>query len=310
MGLRLRTNMASLNGQRRLENTTLRLTASSGKLSSGKRINKAADDSAGLAISENLRADIRSLHQAKRNALDGISMVQTAEGGLNETGTMLVRLRELAVQSASDTIGSEERLFIDKEYIALKDEVDRIANSTEYNGSRLLIGRADDISDEYNNAPDLFPAEIQVGKDYFAEADAIGDRNPVNIIKIDFQAMNSFTTGEGSLDIGRAEEGTRVSNKSQSQFAIVKLDDAITKVNDYRAYLGSIQNRLGSTVRNLSVQTENLSDAKSRIQDTDYAQETAKFTQEKILQQAGTSILSTSNQQPMVAMQLIQGLGG
>ncbi|MBQ46512.1 MAG: flagellin FliC [Zetaproteobacteria bacterium] len=309
MGLRLRTNMASLNGQRRLENTTRRLTDSSGKLSSGKRINKAADDSAGLAISENLRADIRSLHQAKRNALDGISMVQTAEGGLTETSTMLVRLRELAVQSSSDTIGREERLFIDKEYIALKDEIDRIANSTEYNGTRLLIGRADDISGEYDNPPDLFPTEIQVGKDYFAEADAIGDRNPVNIIKIDFQNMNSFTTGEGSLDLGRAQEGTRVEDKYQSQAAISKLDDAITKVNDYRAYLGSIQNRLGSTVRNLSVQTENLSDAKSRIQDTDYAQETAKFTQEKILQQAGTSILSTSNQQPMVAMQLIQGLG-
>ena len=143
MGLRIRTNVTSLNAQRRLGQSTKAVADSTNKLASGKRINKAADDAAGLAISSNLTADIRSLNVAKRNANDGISLVQTAEGGLEETNNMLTRLRELAVQSASDTIGDTERGFIDKEYIALKDEIDRIASVTEFNGTRLLVGESD-----------------------------------------------------------------------------------------------------------------------------------------------------------------------
>lgn len=307
MGLRIRTNISSVNAQRRLENTTLRLQNSMGKLASGKRINKAADDAAGLAISENLRADIRSLQQAKRNAADGVSLVQTAEGSLVETSTMLVRLRELAVQSASDTIGNTEREFIDREYLALKDEIDRIAASTEFNGTRLLVGQAD-VPEEYANPEETFPLEIQVGKDYFLESDAKDMPNPVNIIKINFENLNAFTEGEGSLEIGRAEEGTRVNTKVGAQQSISVLDSAITRVNDYRSYLGAIQNRLGSTITNLGVQIENLSESKSRIQDTDFAAETAIYTKNNILQNAGISILSSANQQPTVAMQLIQGL--
>lgn len=307
MGLRIRTNIASVNAQRRLETSTNSLRGSMAKLSSGKRINKAADDAAGLAISENLRADIRSFDQAKRNAMDGVALVQTAEGALVETNNMLIRLRELAVQAASDTVGGQEREFIDKEFLALKDEIDRIANSTEYNGTRLLVGQTE-VSDEFANQEGTFPLEIQVGKDYYADSDSLDQDNPVNIIRIDLGEINAFTSGEGSFDIGKAEEGTRVNNKQNAQNSISVLDNAIVKTSDYRAYLGSIQNRLNSGIANLSVNIENLSDAKSRIQDTDFAAETAKYTSTNILQQAGTSILGSANQQPQVALSLLQGL--
>ena len=309
MGLRIRTNIASLNSQRRLGISTNDLNDSSNKLASGKRINKAGDDAAGLAISENLRADIRSLEQAQRNALDGVSLVQTAEGSLMETSNMLVRLRELAVQSASDTIGNPERQFINKEYVALKDEIDRIANSTEFNGTRLLIGADPSVQEELTNDQGTFPLEIQVGKDYFTNADAKDNRNQVNIIKIDLENLNAFTTAEGlNLGVGEAEDGTLVNSKIKAQQAISVLDSAILKVNDYRSYLGSIQNRLGSSIANLGVQTENLSSAKSRIVDTDYASETAKYTSASILQQAGSAVLAQANIQPQVALNLLQNL--
>lgn len=307
MGLRIRTNVASVNAQRRLARTTSALNDSSSKLSSGKRINKASDDAAGLAISSNLNSDIRSLSQAKRNAADGISLVQTAEGSLVETTTMLTRLRELAVQAASDTVGATERQFLNKEFVALKDEIDRIANSSEFNGTRLLIGQSD-VPSEIANAEGTFPLEIQISKDYYQDADSIDQRNQVNIIKIDLDNLNAFTTGDGSLEIGRAEEGTQVDSKQNAQQSIMKLDDAIVKVSDYRAYLGSIQNRLGSTINNLGVQIENLTGATSRIEDTDFASETARYTSEKILQQAGSSVLAQANQMPQVALGLVQNL--
>ncbi|MCX6119872.1 MAG: flagellin, partial [Proteobacteria bacterium] len=307
MGLRIRTNVASLNSQRRLGSSTEALQNSMNKLSSGSRINKAADDAAGLAVSENLRADVRGLNQAKRNANDGISLVQTAEGGLEETSNMLVRLRELAVQAASDTIGNTERGFLNQEYMQLKDEIDRIATSTEFNGTRLLVGdRAGDLPEELQTEANSFPLEIQVGKDYYNESDAIDNRNQVNIIKIDMSKLNAFTSG---LGIGEAEPdegggGTRVDSKVNAQQSIGSLDGAITKVNEYRAYLGAIQNRFQSSINNLGVQVENLDTARSRIRDADYASETATFTQASILQQAGTSVLSQANQQPQIALSL------
>jgi flagellin len=280
------------------------------KLSSGSRINKAADDAAGLAMSENLRADVRGLNVAKRNALDGVSIVQTAEGGLEETTNMLVRLRELAVQSASDTIGKQEREFLNKEYVQLKDEIDRIALSTEFNGTRLLMGEnAGNFSDELmsGNTGDN-PLDIQIGKDYFAESDGSGSGNPINIIRIDMSKLNAFTDGEGSLGIGRADDGTNVNTKGEAQTAISTLDTAINRVNEQRAYLGAIQNRFTSTIANLGSQIENLDTARSRIRDTDYASETALFTQNNILQQAGTSILGQANQMPQIALSLLQNM--
>ena len=310
MGLRIRTNVASLTAQRRLGQSSEASQASMNKLSSGSRINKAADDAAGLAISENLRADIRSLNVAKRNAQDGVSMVQTAEGGLEETTNMLVRLRELAVQASSDTIGKQEREFINKEYVQLKDEIDRIALSTEFNGTHLLMGNsAKDYGTELMNGnTGDNPLEIQIGKDYFTENDAIDNRNPINIIKIDMGKLNAFTTGEGSLDLGRAEEGTNVASKADAQNSIATLDTAINRVNEQRAYLGAIQNRFTSTIANLGTQVENLDTARSRIRDTDFAAETAVYTQNKILEQAGTSILGQANQMPQMALSLIQNL--
>ena len=310
MGMRIRTNVASLTAQRRLGQSSDALQSSMQKLSSGSRINKAADDAAGLAISENLRADIRGLNVAKRNALDGVSMVQTAEGGLEETTNMLVRLRELAVQGSSDTIGKQERGFLNKEYLQLKDEIDRIALSTEFNGTHLLMGNAaKDFGDELlNGNTGDNPLEIQIGKDYYKENDAVDARNPVNIIKIDMSMLNGFTTGEGSLNIGRAEEGTQVIDKASAQGSITALDSAINRVNEQRAYLGAIQNRFTSTIANLGSQVENLDTARSRIRDTDFAAETATFTQSKILEQAGTSILGQANQLPQMALSLLQNL--
>jgi len=307
MGLRIRTNVASLNAQRRLGNSISSLQDSAAKLASGKRINKAADDAAGLAISSNLSSDIRSLNQAKRNGSDGISLVQTAEGALEETTNMLTRLRELAVQAASDTVGETERGFIDKEFVALKDEIDRIANATEFNGTKLIVGDTQ-MPEEIANAPGTFPLEIQIGKDYFNGVDAIDERNQVNIIKIDLGKINAFTSGEGSLDIGRAEEGTRVNNKQNAQQSIMQLDKAIVQVSDYRSYLGAIQNRLTTTISNLGSTTENLNAANSRILDTDFAEETAKYTSSNILQQAGASVLAQANQQSQVVNGLLQSL--
>ena len=310
MGLTIKTNVASLTAQRRLGQSSDALQSSMNKLSSGSRINKAADDAAGLAISENLRADIRSLNVAKRNAMDGVSMVQTAEGGLEETTNMLVRLRELAVQASSDTIGKQERGFINKEYLQLKDEIDRIALSTEFNGTHLLMGdNAKDFGDELMNGnTGDNPLEIQIGKDYYKDNDAIDARNPINIIKIDMSKLNAFTTGEGSLNIGRAEDGTQVIDKAAAQNSITALDSAINRVNEQRAYLGAIQNRFTSTIANLGSQTENLDTARSRIRDTDFAAETATYTQNKILEQAGTSVLGQANQMPQMALSLLQNL--
>ncbi len=306
MGLRIRTNVSSLNAQRRLESSTEAMGNSAAKLASGERINRAADDAAGLAISDNLRADVRSLSQARRNANDGISLVQTAEGGLMETTNMLARLRELAVQSSSDTIGMTERGFLDREFKALKSEIDRIALSTEFNGTRLLVGQ-NDINDDLKGGNE-FPLEIQVSKDYFQASDSLGEANPVNIIRIDLQRLNATSYGEGGLGLGKQDDGARIDTKSGAQNSISTLDGAITQINDYRSYLGSIQNRLTTTVSNLGSQVENLDAARSRIRDTDFAAETAQYTQSKILQQAGTSILAQANQQPQVALGLLQNL--
>jgi len=305
MGLRIQTNITSVNAQRQLEKTTQTLASSMQKLASGERINKAADDAAGNAISENLRADIRSLQAARRNAADGVSLVQTAEGGLVETSNMLVRLRELAIQSASDTIGDTERSYLDKEFVQLKDEINRIAASTEFNGTRLLTG-TNPVPADMHGASNPFPLEIQVSKDYYKTSDSKDAVNPVNIIRVDFQHLNGFTYGEGSLELGEREDGARVNNKVNAQQSISSLDNAITRVNEHRAYLGSVQNRLGSTLNNLGVQIENMTETRSRIKDTDFAAETANLTRANILQQAGTSILANANAQPQIALTLLK----
>lgn len=308
MGMRIQTNIQSLNSQRNLSIATEANGQSIEKLASGFRINKASDDAAGLAISEKLKADVRGLNMAKRNANDGISLVQTAEGGLNEVGNILSRLRELAVQGASDTIGNNERGFLNKEYTQLKDEVDRITNSTEYNGTRLLVGNQEGVDESLRNRSNPYPLEIQVGKDYFTAVDnKDGNRNPVNVIRVDLQQFNTFTGAEGGLGLGTSDDpdGTAVDSKEKSQNSINTIDGAINKVAEFRAYLGSIQSRLGSTVNNLAIQSENFSAANSRIRDTDYADETAKLAQTGIIKQAGVAVLAQANQSPQAAMRLL-----
>ena len=309
MGLRIQTNVQSLIAQRNLGTATETNGQSMEKLSSGFRINKASDDAAGLAISEKLKADVRGLNMAKRNANDGVSLVQTAEGGLNEIGNILSRLRELSVQASSDTVGNNERGFLNKEYGALKDEIDRITNTTEFNGTRLLVGQQDDLADSLKNKANKYPLEIQVGKDYSSDVDALSVRNPTDVIRIDLQDYRMFTEGETGLNLGASdnEDGTRVDSKEKAQMSISVLDKAINKVSDFRSYLGSIQSRLGSTINNLSIQSENFSAANSRIRDTDFAEETAKMTQSTILKNAGISVLSQANQSPQAALRLLGG---
>ncbi len=305
MGLRIASNIASLTAQRNLVTSSENASNSMQKLSSGYRINKSADDAAGLAISEKLKADVRGLYAAKRNTNDGISLVQTAEGGLNEVGNILVRLRELAVQGASDTVGDKERGFLNKEFGALKDEITRITKSTEFNGTMLIVGDQNDIEDSLKSKSNPYPLEIQVGKNYFADTDGLDKPKSVNTIRIDLQDINT-TLGEKGLNIGTtAEDGAHVSSKIGSQTSMSTLDGAISKVAGFRATLGSIQSRLTSTVSNLNIAAENATAANSAIRDTDFAEETAKLAQTQILKQAGISVLSQANQAPQMALRLL-----
>ncbi len=277
MGLRINTNVASLNAQRNLRGTRLGMQQSLEKLSSGQRINRAGDDAAGLAISENLKAQIRGLGQAERNAEDGISLVQIAEGALGEVSNILIRLRELSVQAASDTIGATERKFLNVEFEQLTSEVDRIANSTEFNRVPLL-----------NGTGAVF--DIQIG----TRNDPISDR---------------LTFDASSADVNVAALGLNlasVADKISAQNSLSSIDQAIISVSGIRADFGALQNRLQSTVNNIATSIENLSAANSRVRDTDVAAETANLTKQNILMTAGTSVLAQANTSTNSALSLIQ----
>lgn len=278
MGLRINTNVQSIAAQNALSRTKTRLDSNLRKLSSGERITRAADDAAGLAISENLKAQIRSIRQAKRNADDGISMVQTAEGGLSEISNIIIRLRELAVQAASDTVGNTERGFSDIEFQQLKEEVQRISSASEFNGRRLLDGSSGLV-------------EIQVG----ARNNPLQDR-------IRYDGTQVIATLDA---LGLTAES--VASKQGAQVALSRLDDALVQVNGVRANLGAIQNRLTSVINNLGITEENFSEANSRIRDVDVASETADMTKNQILNQAGISVLSQANQTPNFALKLLNG---
>ncbi|MBK7844914.1 MAG: flagellin FliC [Bdellovibrionales bacterium] len=276
MGLRINTNTASLNAQRNLMGTKLALDKSLERLSSGFRINRAGDDAAGLAISENLRAQTRGLKQASRNAQDGISLVQVAEGGLNEVSSILIRLRELAVQAASDTIGPVERQFLNVEYDQLVSEVDRIADGTEFNGTQLLSGTGSIL-------------DFQVGT-----------RNDPNIDRLSFDASKADSNA-AALGVNL----TSVADKASAQNSLSAIDSAIVSVSAMRADFGAIQNRLQSSLNNIAVSIENMSAANSRIRDADIAEETAELTRNNILLNAGTSVLAQANQSAQVALGLL-----
>lgn len=276
MGFRIATNVASLTAQRSLKKVTSEDQNTAAQLASGERITKSSDDSAGLAISEKLKANIRSSQQANRNANDGISMIQVAEGGLTEQGNILTRLRELAIQSASDTVGDVERSYTDMEYQQLKNELERISQTTKFNDVGLLNGEGGRL-------------EFQIG----AGNDQFEDR-----IVYDSGKINA-----GLESLGLTEES--VATKEGAQESLEKVDAAINNVSGQRAELGSLQNRLLSTSSNLETSIENMSAANSRIRDVDYAAVTAKNTQNNIMKQAGTAVLSQANLAPQQALRLI-----
>lgn len=276
MGFRINTNISSIAAQRSLSINNREQEGNLAKLSSGSRITKAADDAAGLAISEKLKANIRSLKQADRNANDGISMVQTAEGGLNEVSSILTRMRELAIQTSSDTVGDVERGMTNMEYQNLKLELERISQVTEFNGKKLLNGEGEMY-------------DFQVG----ANNDQFQDR-----ISYDARQVNSKMSNLGLDEV-------EVSTKEGSQQSLSQVDQAIEKVSGFRAFLGGIQNRLVSTSNNLQVNVENISAANSRIRDVDYAEATATKARNDILGAAGTSVLAQANMQGQAALKLI-----
>jgi flagellin len=276
MGLRINTNVQALSSQRFLADNKLKQNSALEHLSSGSRINRAGDDAAGLAISEKLKGQIRSMAQATRNAQDGVSLVQVAEGATNEISNILIRLRELSVQGASDTVGDTERGFIDKEVQHLKLEIDRIANGTEYNGTKLLNGES----------PEL---EVQVG----INNDPFQDR-------LRFDTQEQITTLE-SLGLGNV---TTV-GKETSQENLSPLDEAINRVNSNRSAMGALQNRLQSTINNLNIYRENLSAANSRIRDVDIATESSELVKYNILTQANIAMLGQANSNPQAALQLL-----
>jgi len=276
MGFRIATNTSSLAAQRALSKMSTSEAKTTTQLATGSRITQSADDAAGLAISEKLKANIRSSQQANRNANDGISMIQVAEGGLDETGNILIRLRELAIQSASDTVGETERGYTDMEYQQLKNEMDRISQTTVFNDVELLNGNGEKL-------------DFQIG----AGNDQFKDR-----IQYDTAAINA-----GIESLGLGDES--VASKEGAQGSLEKIDSAIKVVSGQRAQLGALQNRLLTTSTNLETSVENMSAANSRIRDVDYAEATAKNTQNNIMKQAGISVLGQANQMPQQALRLI-----
>jgi flagellin len=271
MPLRITNNVLSLNAQRQINRSNTGLSKALEKLSSGFRINKAGDDAAGLAISEKLRSNIRALSQASRNASDGISLIQTAEGAMDEVNNMLVRMKELAEQSANGTLSATERGFLSSEYRALHSEITRIADATKFNETNLLDG--------------TLSVNIQIGL-----SSGTSDTLPVSIGDVDAAALSLTST---------------ISSVGDAQSALGTVGSAIETVATRRSDLGALQNRLESVVNNIDTVVENLTAAESRIRDADIAAETANLTKYQILTQAGVSVLSQANQSPTVALSLL-----
>jgi flagellin len=277
--MRINTNTAAINAQRNLYNTEMRLSKSLERLSSGLRVNRAGDDAAGLAISENLKSDIRALEQSSRNAADGISVIQIAEGALDEVNGILIRMRELAQQAANETLGGSERGYLNTEFQALSTEITRISDATQFNGTYLLNGSVSGTLD------------IQVGLGVTA-TDRIG---------ID------LSTDRDATALGINASVLTGTDNTTALASITAVEAAINTVSSARASLGASQNRLESTIRSIGNAIENLSAANSRIRDVDIAAETTNMTSAQILQQAGVAVLSQANMTPQTALMLLQG---
>jgi len=271
MAIVVNSNIGSLNAQRNLNSSQLSLNTSMRRLSSGLRINSAKDDAAGLAISDRMTSQIRGLNQAVRNANDGISMAQTAEGALGETTNLLQRMREIAVQAANDTNTDEDRDSLDAEFQQLISEIDRISDNTQFNNKNLLDGTSSG-----------------------------------NLFHIGANADQTISISIGNMDSATIGATGDVQNQANANTAIGAIDTAISAVDVERGKLGAVQSRLESTIANLSNVSENISASRSRIMDADIAMETSSMTKSNILQQAGISVLAQANQQPQLALSLLQ----
>jgi flagellin len=275
MSLFVNTNVSSLNAQRQLFDSGNALSTSFERLSSGFRINRAADDAAGLQITDRFTSQIQGLDQSVRNANDAISLVQTAEGALNETTTALQRIRTLAIQSQNGINSSADRAALQQEVTALVAELSRIGTDTQFAGNALLSGG--------------FSAAFQVGA------------NAGQTISVNLSSSNGASFGASGLGVGTVD----ISTASGASGALTSIDTAISSIGAQRAELGALQNRFQSTIRNLSNVSENLSGARSRIKDTDFATETASLTRNQIIQQASTTVLAQANQRPQSALSLL-----
>lgn len=307
--MRINNNIPALNTHRMLNINTNGLEKALEKLSSGKRINKAADDAAGLAISQKMEAQIRGLRQASRNALDGISLIQTAEGALNEVHAMLQRMRELAVQGANGVYAEDDLEAIANELKELTEQIDKIANDTEFNGIPLLQGNlsSDKVEDDgaSGEIDPYLKLHIGANKDQTIEI----DMSEINIIVGDDESKG-LKLIDGVIIIKDNDSGFKVTEEKLKpemfEKAIKIYDDAVAKVASHRSKLGAYQNRLEHTIKNLDNTAENLTSAKSRIEDADMAIEMSEFVKLSILQQAGTAMLSQANQLPQSVLQLLQ----
>jgi len=297
MSLTINTNVASLNAQRNLAINSQNLGVSVQRLSSGLRINSAKDDAAGLSISEKLRAHVRSINVAVRNSQDGISLSQTAEGGLSEIGGILGRMRELATQSANGTLANGDRNAIEKEFGQLASEIDRISNVTEFNGQKLLDGSlSGGVAAPQGPVGNTGPGQMSLQVGFKNDASANNwDQINFQVAKVDTAGLKVTKTG-----------GNYVNTVTNARNMITTLDNAIATVSDQRGNLGAIQNRLDSTISNLRIAAENLSAADSRVRDADFAVETSTFTKNQILTQSATAILAQANTLPQAALQLLR----
>ena len=284
MALIINYNGAAHTAMNNVSKNQRNLSQSFSRISSGLRITSAADDAAGLAISENMDAEVRSLRQAHRNTNDGISVIQTAEGASGEVADMLKRMRELAVQSSSDTLGSTERGYVHEEFVSLSDEINRVANVTEFNGIALTNGSAG-----------VSPMSVQVG------IDAVAANSQIDITLGDLRAT-ALGVHHAGISAGSA---LSLSTTGGAQSAITQIDAALVTVNGYRSKYGATQNRLESALNNNETYTENLAASSSRIRDADFAHETAELSKYQIMQQAGISVLGQANGLNSGALRLI-----
>jgi len=299
MALTINTNLMAMTAARNLNNAYSALSVSTNRLSSGLRINSSADDAAGMAVSELMKADVASLNQGVRNANDAISLIQTADGALSVIDEKLVRMKELAEQAATGTYTSDQRLIIDSEYQAMASEITRIASATDFNGIYLLNGN---LSSTTHNGSTMSPTgklKVHFGAGNLSSEDYY-------YIQINNSTASAFGLGMGAAS-SSTNAGRSISTQNLAQLALDKINNAIVSKDKIRASIGALQNRLENTISNLEIQAENLTSAESQITDVDVATEMTEYVRQQILTQSAVAMLSQANSLPRMALTLIQG---